>query len=105
MLVSLGLTLIYGVGRVVNFAHGALYSAGAVIGVAVAQSGLPFWLALLAAPLAVGLVGLAIDLTLLARIRERPMVDGLLMTFGLALLITGVLYETGGRSIRSLTPP
>ncbi|CAN5401473.1 hypothetical protein BH09PSE6_BH09PSE6_13140 [soil metagenome] len=105
MLVSLGLTLIYGVGRVVNFAHGALYSAGAVIGVITFQSGVPFWIALLVVPVAVGALGLLIDVILLSRIRNRPMIDGLLLTFGLALLITGVLYETGGRNIRSLAPP
>jgi branched-subunit amino acid ABC-type transport system permease component len=105
MLVSLGLTLIYGVGRVVNFAHGALYSAGAIIGVAVAVYSGSFWVALMVAPIAAGLLGLAIDYALLARIRNRPMVDGLLMTFGLALLITGVLYESGGRTIKSLAPP
>jgi branched-subunit amino acid ABC-type transport system permease component len=100
LLFSLGLTLIYGVGRIVNFAHGALFSIGAMAGVWLASSGLPFWLVLVLAPLGVGLIGVAIDWAVLARIRDRPMVDSLLLTFGLALLITGILYELGGRTVQ-----
>lgn len=105
LLVSLGLTLIYGVGRVVNFAHGALYSVGAVIGASAVHAGLSFWTCLLIAPLAVGLLGLVVDVVLLSRIRDRPMVDSLLLTFGLALLLTGVLYEFGGRTVQVVAVP
>jgi branched-chain amino acid transport system permease protein len=105
LLFSLGLTLIYGVGRVVNFAHGALFSLGAMTGVWCTQLGLPFWLTLIVAPIAVGLVGVFIDWAILARIRDRPMVDSLLLTFGLALLITGILYEFGGRTVQIMPVP
>lgn len=105
LLFSLGLTLIYGVGRVVNFAHGALFSIGAMAGVWLAQLGLPFWLCLIIAPIAVGLIGVVIDWAILARIRDRPLVDSLLLTFGLALLITGVLYELGGRNVQIMPTP
>lgn len=105
LLFSLGLTLIYGVGRIVNFAHGALFSVGAMAGVWLVASGVPFWLALVLAPLGVGLVGVVIDWAILARIRDRPMVDSLLLTFGLALLITGVLYEFGGRNVQIMPVP
>lgn len=105
LLFSLGLTLIYGVGRIVNFAHGALFSIGAMAGVWLAQTGLPFWLCLIVAPAAVGLIGVVIDWAVLARIRDRPMVDSLLLTFGLALLITGVLYELGGRNVQIMAIP
>lgn len=105
LLFSLGLTLIYGVGRIVNFAHGALFSAGALAGAWIAISSHSFWLALVAAPLLVGILGLALDWGVLARIRDRPMVDSLLLTFGLALLITGVLYQLGGRNVTMLQPP
>lgn len=104
VLVSLGLTLMYGVGRVVNFAHGALYSIGAIVGAVVAQSQ-PFWVALVVAPLGVAAIGFLVDWLLLARIRDRPMVDSLLLTFGLALLVTGVLYEFGGRTVRVMAVP
>ncbi len=78
LLFSLGLTLIYGVGRIVNFAHGALFSAGALAGAWIAGAGYSFWLALVAAPIRIGLVGHLLDWGVLARIRDRPMVDSLL---------------------------
>lgn len=105
LLFSLGLTLIYGVGRIVNFAHGALFSAGALAGAWLTTAGLSFWAALVIAPILVGLVGLALDWVVLARIRDRPMVDSLLLTFGLALLITGILYQFGGRGVMMVKPP
>lgn len=105
LLVSLGLTLMYGVGRVVNFAHGALYSIGAMAGAAVVHAGASFWVALVVTPIAVGAFGLLVDWLLLSRIRDRPMVDSLLLTFGLALAITGVLYEFGGRAVQIVAPP
>jgi branched-chain amino acid transport system permease protein len=105
LLFSLGLTLIYGVGRIVNFAHGALFSSGALAGAWLANSGHSFWIALVAAPLIVGFAGLIVDWAILARIRDRPMVESLLLTFGLALLITGVLYQLGGRNVVMLQPP
>ncbi len=105
LLFSLGLTLIYGVGRIVNFAHGALFSIGAVTGAWFASSAASFWLVLVVVPIFVGVLGLLLDWAILARIRDRPMVDSLLLTFGLALLITGVLYEFGGRAVTMLPPP
>lgn len=105
LLFSLGLTLIYGVGRVVNFAHGAFYSASAMAGVWLSQQGLPFWAMLIVAPIGIGILGVAIDWLVLSRIRDRPMVDSMLLTFGLALLITGILYELGGRNIQNIAIP
>lgn len=105
LLFSLGLTLIYGVGRIVNFAHGALFSAGALAGVWLAKSGLPFFACLIVAPILVGAFGVFLDWAVFARIRDRPMVDSLLLTFGMALLITGVLYEFGGRNVQILQVP
>jgi branched-chain amino acid transport system permease protein len=105
LLFSLGLTLIYGVGRIVNFAHGAFFSIGALAGAWIAGSGVSFWLALIIAPILVGLIGQVLDWGVIARIRDRPMVDSMLLTFGLAILITGVLYALGGRGVILLQPP
>jgi branched-chain amino acid transport system permease protein len=105
LLASLGLTLIYGVGRIVNFAHGALFSLGAMCGVWLAKAGLPFWPSLLLTPILVGALAVLIDKLILSRIRDRPMVDSLLLTFGLALLITGLLYEAGGKHVQVLATP
>lgn len=105
LLFSMGLTLVYGVGRLVNFAHGALFTLGAFVGLAAVRAGLPFWLALAIAPLLVGVIGGVFDWLILSRIRDRPMLDSLLLTFGLALVITGGLYEAGGRVVQVLPPP
>lgn len=105
LLSSLGLTLIYGVGRVVNFAHGALFSLGAMCAVWLVALGLSFWVSLLLSLVIVGLAGVVMDWSILARIRDRPMVDSLLLTFGVAMLITGILYESGGRHVQVLVPP
>jgi branched-subunit amino acid ABC-type transport system permease component len=105
LLSSLGLTLIYGVGRVVNFAHGALFSLGAMCAVWLVTFGLPFWLSMILSLVIVGLAGVVMDWSILARIRDRPMVDSLLLTFGVAMLITGILYESGGRNVQVLVPP
>lgn len=105
LLSSLGLTLIYGVGRVVNFAHGALFSLGAMCAVWIAMLGLSFWLSLILSCVIVGIIGVALDWSLLARIRDRPMIDSLLLTFGVAMFITGALYESGGRNVQVLTTP
>ena len=105
LLSSLGLTLIYGVGRIINFAHGALFSLGAVTSVWLVSLGLSFWLALPVTMLIVGGIGVVLDWSTFARIRDRPMMDGLLLTFGVAMLITGILYEVGGRNVKTLVPP
>ncbi len=105
LLSSLGLTLIYGVGRVVNFAHGALFSLGAMCAVWLVALGLSFWVSLVLSLVVVGLAGVVMDWSILARIRDRPMVDSLLLTFGVAMLITGILYESGGRNVQVLEPP
>ena len=104
LLFSLGLTLIYGVGRVVNFAHGALFSLGAFLGMSLSKAGQPFWVCLVIAPIAVALAAILFDWLVLARIRDRPMLDSLLITFGLAMVITGGLYEAGGRVVQVLEP-
>ncbi|WP_434799886.1 ABC transporter permease subunit, partial [Paenacidovorax caeni] len=89
-LVAAGLSLIFGVLRVVNFAHGSLYMLG-LYGAytCVEQLGgvLGFWPALLLAPLAVGLLGAAVEVLLLRRIYRAPELLQLLATFALVLVI------------------
>jgi len=105
LLSSLGLTLIYGVGRIVNFAHGALFSVGAMMAVWLAGAGLGFGWALALTLVLAAALGVALDWATLSRIRDRPMVDSLLLTFGIAMLTTGILYEAGGRNLQVLVPP
>lgn len=87
-LLSLGLAVIFGMLRIVNFAHGALYMLGAFAAYALGeQFGIGFWPALLLGPLVVGLLGLIIERLLLRRLYALPPAYILLLTFGLTLLI------------------
>src|SRR5262245_16124182 len=87
LLVTVALALIFGIMDVVNFAHGALYALGAYLGVVVVSITQQFWLALILAPLGVGLFGAALERLVIRRLRGRPPIDTLLLTFGLALLL------------------
>jgi branched-chain amino acid transport system permease protein len=87
-LLSLGLAVIFGMLRIVNFAHGAVYMLGAFTAYALGeQFGIGFWPALVLGPLVVGLLGLAIERLLLRRLYALPPAYILLLTFGLTLLI------------------
>jgi branched-chain amino acid transport system permease protein len=98
-LLSLGLALIFGMLGIVNFAHGALYALGAfTVWWLSNMLGLGFWWALLLAPLAVGLLGMAIERVFLKRLAGADPLYGLLLTFGLALVIEGALREGYGVS-------
>jgi len=88
-----GLALMFGLRRIVNFAHGALYMLGAYLGYTVA-SRLGFWAGLGAAALCLGLIGAALDLMVFRPLRDRDPLTTLLVTFGLALIA-----EDGVRSI------
>ena len=89
-LVAAGLSLIFGVTRIVNFAHGSFFMVGIYIAYTLVEklsSSIGFWPALLLAPLAVGLLGAAIEVTLLRRIYRAPELFQLLATFALVLVI------------------
>lgn len=90
-LAASGLSIIFGVTRIVNFAHGSLYMLGAYFGysfVRLTDGGpLGFWAALICASLAVGLVGLAIELLILRRLYKAPELFQLIATFGVILIV------------------
>jgi branched-subunit amino acid ABC-type transport system permease component len=85
-LMAAGLSLIFGLMDVVNLAHGTFYLLGGYIGLSVVRWSGNFWLALLIAPLAVGLLGLLLEITLLRRLYRRGHLDQVLFTFGVALI-------------------
>jgi len=99
-LVSAGLTLIFGVTRVVNFAHGALYMLGAYIAVTVTAAlpatPLAFFGGLIIAALAVAAFGVAIEFIVLRRIYAAPEIFQLLATFGLALIVQDTVLAIWG---------
>jgi branched-chain amino acid transport system permease protein len=98
-LLSLGLAIIFGLLDVVNFAHGALYMLGAFLAwIALDSLGVSYWWALLLAPIATGLLGVAIERLMLRRLYGLDNVYGLLLTFGLALIIEGVFHQHYGNS-------
>lgn len=100
-LLSLGLAVIFGLLRVINFAHGAQYMLGAFVAMLMLQYfGINYWFALILAPLVVGLFGALIERFLLSRLYEMDHLYGLLFTFGLALTIEGTfryLYGSSGQ--------
>src|SRR5215472_7045109 len=88
---GVGLTLIFGIMRIVNFAHGTFYMLGAFIGYSVVRFSGSFWLALVGAPLAVGIVGALFELGILRRLYRRDESAFLMVTFGLALVLTEMI--------------
>ena len=98
-ILSLGLAVIFGMLNIVNFAHGALYMAGAFFAwMLLNYAGLNYWYALILAPLGVGLIGVLIEKTMLRWLHQLDHLYGLLLTFGLALLLEGVFREFYGSS-------
>ena len=103
--IALGLTLIFGIMRVVNFAHGALFMLGAYLGVTVQQASGSFALSLVAAPVAAALFGVAFERSALARLYARDHSAYLLVTFGLALALTEAIRLVWGPSARQAELP
>jgi branched-chain amino acid transport system permease protein len=98
-LLSLGLAVIFGMLNVINFAHGAQYMMGAFVAwMLLTYAGLPFWAALVIVPIVVGAFGLLIEKLLLSRLYQLDHLYGLLLTFGLALIIEGVFRHQYGVS-------
>lgn len=90
-MLSLGLAVIFGLLRIINFAHGALYMFGAFIGyLMLVHVGIGYWPALVLVPLVVGVFGMAVERLALSRLYRLDPLYGLLFTFGLALVIEGV---------------
>ena len=105
-LLSLGLAVIFGLLKIINFAHGAMYMLGAMTTVLMFDYlGVNYWVALLLAPLLVGAFGVAIEYFLLRRIAGQDHIYSLLLTFGVALIISGVLVNWYGVSGLRYTMP
>jgi branched-chain amino acid transport system permease protein len=87
-LISAGLTIIFGVLRIVNFAHGSLFMMGAYLAFTLyGQLGLPFWVAMVLSPLAVGLIGLVMERGFLRHLYGIDEAYQLLLTFGFILIL------------------
>ncbi len=98
-ILSLGLAVIFGLLNIINFTHGAQYMMGAFVAwMCLNYLGLNYWAALVLAPLIVGVSGVLIERLLLKRIAHVDHLYGLLLTFGLALIIQGLFRNTYGSS-------
>src|SRR5262245_43298798 len=105
-MLSLGLAIIFGLLRIINFAHGAQYMLGAFIGyLLLTWGGIGYWPALIIAPLAVGLFSAVIERLALSRLYRVDPLYGLLFTFGLALVLEGVFRYFYGVSGQPYAPP
>jgi branched-chain amino acid transport system permease protein len=105
-MLSLGLAVIFGLLGVVNFAHGALYMLGAYVAwFSMDRWSISYWWALLLGPLVVGAVGALLERTLLKRLYKLDPLYGLLLTFGLALIIQGVFQQYYGSSGQDYSAP
>ncbi len=98
-LLSLGLAVIFGLLNVINFAHGALFMLGAFVAWGLlTYLGIGYWAALIVAPCVVGLFGVALERVLIKRLRGLDHLYGLLLTFGCALVIEGLMRNEFGSS-------
>src|SRR5512137_2113300 len=104
-LIAMGLTTIFGVAGVLNFAHGALFMLGAYACMAVAAWTGSFWWGLAVAPLVVGLVGAAIESGLLRRVYGRDVSYQLLLTFALLLVLEDGIRLLWGPGNHVVDPP
>ena len=94
---SLGLAVIFGMLNIINFAHGAMYMTGAMLTwVGLEYLGIGYWWMLVLAPIAVGLIGIAIERLMLQWLYKLDHLYGLLLTFGLALMIEGLFRDLYG---------
>ncbi|HZP36524.1 MAG TPA: branched-chain amino acid ABC transporter permease [Methylomirabilota bacterium] len=105
VLLAIGLSLIFGLMTVVNFAHGALFMLGAYFGVFLLAHTKSFWVALIVAPLMVGALGLLMERFLIRRLYGRSPDDPLLLTFGLSLILVEGVKVVWGKIGLTLDPP
>jgi branched-chain amino acid transport system permease protein len=105
-MLSLGLAVIFGLLNVINFSHGALYMVGAFTAyIGVTSFGLNYWAMLLLAPLLVGIFGILIERSMLRWLYKLDHLYGLLLTFGITLLLEGLFRSFYGVSGQTLDVP
>lgn len=108
VLAAMGLTIIFGLLGIVNFAHGAFYGLGAYVGLVVIgllPNGIGFFAALLIVPIVLGFVGGATEVTIIRPLYNRNLIYSLLVTFGLLLVIREIIRIFWGVAGRTFNPP
>jgi branched-chain amino acid transport system permease protein len=103
VLISIGLSIVFGLLGIVNVAHGAFFALGAYLALTLQrQFG---WPAVLLAPIGVGIVGMVVELLLVRRLYGKDPLATLVLTFALSLFIEAVIRQVWGSSAQPLTPP
>ncbi|WP_158059063.1 ABC transporter permease [Halorussus halophilus] len=107
VLIAAGLSVIFGVMDVINFAHGELFALGAYFAFALAAplGGAGFWVALVVAPLLVAVVGVALERLTLRPLYDRNPLYHILLTFGLVLILNDVITGIWGKQAKPFGPP
>lgn len=103
-LVAVGLVLIFGLRRVVNFAHGSLFMIGAYVGFSAAALG-NFWGAILAAVVVLAILGALLDVVVFRPLQRQDPIVTVLVTFGILLVLEDVAQSIWGKDFRTLPPP
>jgi branched-chain amino acid transport system permease protein len=105
-MLSLGIAIIFGLLNIVNFAHGAMYMMGAFVAwMLLTYLGIPFWGALIIAPIVVGVFGMVIERLFLRHLYNEDHLYSLLLTFGLGVVITGLFrIQFGGSGMPYAIP-
>lgn len=105
-MLSLGLAVIFGLLNVINFAHGALYMMGAFFAwMGLNYFGINYWVMLILAPVLVGVFGVIIEKTMLSRLYKLDHLYGLLLTFGITLMVEGAFRSVYGVSGQPYSVP
>lgn len=105
LIVAIGLNIIYGLSRIMNMGHGALYAVGAYTGYSLVATGMNYFAALIIAPVLVGIVGLLIERSIIAPMRKRSMVYTLILTYGLMFFLDGSIKYIWGNQPRFIDLP
>lgn len=105
LIVAIGLNIIYGLSRIMNLGHGALYAVGAYVGYSLVAVGLNYFAALIIAPVIVGIIGLLLERSIIAPIRDRSLVYTLILTYGLMFFLDGMIKYVWGNKPRFIDLP
>ncbi|MFB6360354.1 MAG: branched-chain amino acid ABC transporter permease [Halobacteriales archaeon] len=105
ILIAAGLTLIFGMMDVINVAHGSLYMLGAYFGLTLVQATGNFWLAVVLAPVLVGIVGVVIEMLSIRPLQGRNPLYHILLTFGLLIVIEEAVSVVWGAQVQNITTP
>src|SRR5262249_50353770 len=104
VLVGVGLTLVFGVSRIMNYAQGQFLILGTFLGYALVSGGVPWWLALMISPIAVGALGTALYLTMFRRLASDHLAT-FILTVGLGIVIQQLIVEIWGPQQRQIDSP